>query len=312
MSIDSVPVIDIRQLQDPATLAELDLACRHWGFFQVVQHGIKDPVIAALKAAMMQFFQQSSEAKNSIARTADNQWGFYDSELTKNVRDWKEIYDYGPAQGELMVPQWPAGLPAFQAAVRNYYRASEQLCLRLLAAIASNLGVAADTLEKGFGTGHTSFVRLNYYPPCLQANVDQTLGINPHTDAGALTCLLQDSQPGLEVYKDDRWYLVEPRADALVINIGDIIQVWSNDTYKAALHRVISSNHQPRYSAPFFLNPQYSLDYQPLPSTVSAARPSRYTSINWGEFRQLRAAGDYADYGEEVQISQYRDREMAP
>ena len=68
---------------------------------------------------------------------------------------------------------------------------------------------------------------------------------------------------------------------------------------------MITSAEKARYSAPFFYNPSYETDYAPLPSTVDAAHPQRYRAINWGEFRALRAAGDYADYGEEVQISHY-------
>jgi isopenicillin N synthase-like dioxygenase len=117
--------------------------------------------------------------------------------------------------------------------------------------------------------------------------------------------LLQDDQPGLEVYRDGDWYLVEPRRDALVVNIGDIVQVWSNDRYRAALHRVIANSAAARYSAPFFFCPAHATDYAPLPTTIDADHPPRYRAINWGEFRALRVAGDYADLGEEVQISHY-------
>ena len=90
-----------------------------------------------------------------------------------------------------------------------------------------------------------------------------------------------------------------------MINIGDMVQVWSNDRYQAALHRVTANSENARYSAPFFLNPAYHTDYAPLPSTIDERHPARYRTINWGEFRGLRAAGDYADYGEEIQISHY-------
>ncbi len=117
---------------------------------------------------------------------------------------------------------------------------------------------------------------------------------------------MQDAQPGLEVFRNQRWHLVEPRADALVINIGDIVQVWSNDRYRASLHRVVADESAERFSAPFFFNPAYDMNYAPLPSSIDAQHPARYSAINWGEFREQRAAGDYADYGEEVQISDYR------
>ncbi len=314
---DSVPVISVAALHAPETRRALDAACRDWGFFQVVDHGIPEAVTDALHREMRRFFAQDAAAKQAVARTASNPWGFYDRELTKNTRDWKEIFDYGPATGDGAEPQWPAGLTEFRTAVLDFYAACEALGLRLLGAVAANLGMPETHLDRHFVPSHTSFLRLNYYPVCAVPArpegvcVPRTghLGVNHHTDAGALTLLLQDDQPGLEVYRQGRWHLVEPRRDALVINIGDIVQVWSNDRYRAALHRVRASAGTERFSAPFFLNPDYRTDYAPLPTTVDATEPPRYRAINWGEFRALRAAGDYADRGEEIQISHYRVKE---
>lgn len=314
MNTENVPVIDITRLDRPETLAALDGACREWGFFQVVGHGLPDDVIDALEQQMHEFFAQPTAAKRAVSRTVENPWGFYDRELTKNTRDWKEIYDYGPADdSDAIRPQWPAALPAFERTLKAYYAACENLAFRLLAAVSANLGMPPGHLRPAFEPAHSSFVRLNYYPPCPTPERPEGmgtpstghLGINHHTDAGALTVLLQDDQPGLEVFREGAWHLVEPRRNALVINIGDIVQVWSNDRYRAALHRVLANSSQPRYSAPFFLNPAYQSHYAPLPSTVDATHPPRYRPINWGEFRARRAAGDYADVGEEVQIGHY-------
>jgi len=314
VSMESIPVIDISRLDRPETLRELDAACQDWGFFQVVGHGLEPPISARLLEAMRAFFRQPLHEKQTISRTAENPWGFYDRELTKNVRDWKEIYDYGPPELPLTRPQWPQNLPGFKPAVLDFYAACEHLAFRLLRAMSTNLGMPVDHLSAGFRPTHTSFLRLNYYPVCpdperpagLTVPSHGHLGINHHTDAGALTILLQDSQPGLEVYRRDDWHLVTPRADGLVVNIGDIVQVWSNDRYRASLHRVVASAGAERFSAPFFFNPAYETDYAPLPSTVDQSRPARYRPINWGEFRANRAAGDYADYGEEIQIGRYR------
>ncbi|MEM9624190.1 MAG: 2OG-Fe(II) oxygenase family protein, partial [Pseudomonadota bacterium] len=81
--------------------------------------------------------------------------------------------------------------------------------------------------------------------------------------------------------------------------------VWSNDRYCAPLHRVLAHNTQPRYSLPYFLNPAYTYHYAPLESPLKQ-HADRYQAINWGEFRSRRSAGDYADEGTEIQISDYR------
>jgi isopenicillin N synthase-like dioxygenase len=309
MSIENIPVIDIERLDHSDTLTAIDIACRDWGFFQVVNHGIPADVIDTMSREMRAFFAQPQETKRSISRTEQNPLGFYDRELTKNALDQKEIFDFGQGNGDAIRPQWPKGMPQFRNAVHRYYRHNNRLAHRLLAAISSNLGMSPGFLSRGFGNGHTSFLRLNYYPVVQSAapgSVPGQLGVGQHTDSGALTILLQDNEPGLEVFRHNEWHLVEPRSDALVVNIGDIVQVWSNDTYFAALHRVIASANRARFSIPFFLNPGYATNYEPVPTMVSSTTPARYQTINWGEFRTRRVQGDYADYGEEVQIKQYR------
>jgi len=317
--MDNVPVITIdRRGPDASARAAIDVACREWGFFQIIGHGLPTDVIGALRREMHAFFFQTSDSKREISRTADNPWGFFDRELTKNTPDWKEIYDYGPpgsiANMPGLSPQWPSALAEFEPAIRAYYQACEGIALQLIDAIATNLGTTPALLRRDFEPSHTSFLRLNYYPMCptpaqpTGVGVPEAghLGINHHTDAGAVTLLLQDAQAGLQVFRDDAWHTVEPIDDALVVNIGDVVQVWSNDQYQAALHRVLANEQRERYSAPLFFNPSYEACYAPLSSTVDATHPARYRPIPWAEFRAQRAAGDYANDGAEVQISDYR------
>jgi isopenicillin N synthase-like dioxygenase len=321
--VQDIPIIDFDDLHRASTRQRLDRACHQWGFFHLTGDTIDSELKARMHAQMHKFFALSLAQKLAIERTADNPWGFYDRELTKNVHDWKEIFDVGPdmptdgLQGAQ--PQWPeetglAQLQNFRRTLLEFSAACERVALRLLQAISENLGMPAQHLNNLFDVAHTSFLRLNYYPPCAYpapADSPSTpshghLGINRHTDSGALTLLLQDMQPGLQVLHDDRWHLIQPHMDALVVNIGDIVQVWSNDRYCAPVHRVLANVSAPRYSAPYFYNPSYATVYAPLAGVCDATHPPRYKPISWGEFRAARAAGDYADQGEEVQISDYR------
>ena len=301
-----VPILEFRRRGQAGWLDELDNACREWGCFQLRNHNLADELCRSMLVEMERFFALPLPDKRAIERTADNPWGFYDRELTKNVRDWKQIFDAGPtsdcgpfAGAEL---RWPGQLADFRDTIEAYCTACKTLALTLLADIGECLGVSRGTLEREFGEGHSSFLRLNYYPPC-EAPEDH-LGISPHTDAGALTILLPDAQPGLQFLRGDDWYTVMPEPGALIINAGDIVQVWSNDRYRAPLHRVLTNAEHSRYSAPFFLNPGYDTVYAPLPSALHGTSP-RYRPINWGEFRAGRAAGDYADVGTEIQISDF-------
>jgi isopenicillin N synthase-like dioxygenase len=103
MSTKTLPVVDIRDLRRPDTARAIDFACREWGFFQVVGHGIDERILAALRREMRSFFYLPLSAKRAVVRTAENPWGFYDRELTKHTRDWKQIYDYGPPDGGAIV-----------------------------------------------------------------------------------------------------------------------------------------------------------------------------------------------------------------
>jgi isopenicillin N synthase-like dioxygenase len=312
MSAEGIPVIDLADPEAPATARAIGAACRDWGFFQAVGHGVDRHLIASLQRQMRVFFAQPLAAKQVVVRSAENPWGFYDRELTRHTPDWKQIYDVGPASGDVIVPQWPAGMPEFRSVIERFYDASHAVSMDILRAISLSLGMPSRALDDYFSPEHTSFLRLNYYPRCptperpTDASVAKEghLGVNQHTDAGAVTVLFQD-QPGLEVFHQGAWKLIEPLRGALVINIGDIVQVWSNDRYHAALHRALVRADLERFTAAFFLNPPYSADYAPLPSVIDAGHPARYRPINWGEFRSRRTAGDYANQGEYAQISQY-------
>lgn len=306
-----LPVVDLSLLHREEGLQALDSACRDWGFFKLVGHDISSMVRDQMLASMKDFFLLPATEKLKIERTAENPWGFFDHELTKNVEDWKEIFDVGPAEGT-RVPQWPEGNDEFRGATEAFYAAALRVSLDLVAGIAAALKTPPRQVVSCFDD-HTSFLRLNYYPLCPTpapahaptVPTEGRLGISHHSDAGAVTVLLQDGQSGLQVQRDGRWHLVESARGDLIVNIGDVVQVWSNDRYLAPQHRVLASSSDVRFSAPFFLNPSYDSSYAPLPGACGSGAP-RYRPISWGEFRAGRAAGDFADYGAEIQIDDYR------
>ena len=320
---ESVPVLDIGPLRaeacDPAFAAvahEIAEASRGWGFFQVTNHGISAELIDSALRRTRNFFSLPQSQKDAVVRNRENPWGYYNNELTKNQRDKKEVFDYtvegiDPIYGSSN--RWPETATGFRQVMLAYLDACATLSLELLQAFCVGLGVPPDYLHREFVGRHTGFVRLNHYPvddPMRSSSVDHLaqadLGIHHHTDAGALTVLLQDSVSGLQVHRDGKWHDVRPIDDALVVNTGDMMQVWSNDLYKAPVHRVLAMEVEGRCSIPFFFNPAATTQVSPLPALVGDSNPARYRSIGWSEFRGRRTDGDYADYGTEVQISQFR------
>ena len=255
-----------------------------------------------------------------LRRTADNSRGWYDDELTKQRRDWKEGLDFGST------PRWPvwasadddatngmldgfnrfppaAVQPAFRPTMLAYYDALCEVAARLTRLFSLGLGMPADFFEPTLAQ-HTSYLRLNYYAPYTGRDPTQ-LCISPHKDAGFLTVLAQDPHCHSLQVRDretrDAWSTVHPEPDALTINTGDMAQIYSNNRYHAPEHRVLTNPHTPRYSAPFFYNPDYRAFARPLPSLGEA----QFEQLNWGYFRAQRFAGDFADYGTEIQISDF-------
>lgn len=321
-ALDTVPIIDIDGLMqgdeiDPqcAAVRQIAEAAEKWGFFQIVNHGMSMSAIDRVWCETRRLFKMSAASKQDLRRTLDNPWGYYDNELTKNQRDKKEVFDFTNEGDDPIYEasnRWPHADDRFRESMLGHLQACTKLSLRLLQAFCAGLGLPAGYLEQDFSPQHTGFVRLNYYPvddPMLGSEEDYQpvadLGIHHHTDAGALTVLLQDEIGGLQVHHDGQWHNIPVVENAFVINSGDMMQVWSNDHYKAAIHRVLAMDTIERFSIPFFFNPSAQTTVEPLPSIVSAESPARYRQINWSDFRSKRSEGDYANYGGEVQISQY-------
>jgi isopenicillin N synthase-like dioxygenase len=321
--LDQVPIVDIGGLRANSSTLEarpaveqIAEACSSWGFFQVTNHGIDHELIAGVWRQTRDFFALPIETKLSVLRTRDNPWGFYHNELTKNQRDKKQVFDFTRSGSDPIYAssnRWPTQPQDFKSTLQQYFEACEQLSLQLLEAFCIGLDLPAKFMHPDFAGNHTGFLRLNYYPvhdpiegTTQEHQAVADLGVHHHSDAGALTVLIQDEVGGLQVHRDGYWYDIPPVPGAIVVNTGDMMQVWSNDRYHAPVHRVLAMEDHDRHSLPFFFNPAAKARISPLPTVTDENNPSRYNDIEWASFRGKRTDGDYADYGAEVQISQFR------
>ncbi|MQL95521.1 hypothetical protein Taro_028188 [Colocasia esculenta] len=248
----AIPIIDLSLLScvNPddvgarqslaALMREVEAASKDWGFFQVVNHGVSLEVLERFQVAARGFFALPAEKKRRVRRDAVNPLGYYESEHTKNVRDWKEVFDF-MVDDEVVIPpsgepgdqeattwrnQWPDCPPELRETAREYAREVENLAFKLLEVISLTLNLPAKRLNGFFhGQPQSSFVRVNHYPPCPAP--DLALGVGRHKDSGALTVLLQDDVGGLDVKRksDGQWVRVKPIPGSFIINVGDIIQV---------------------------------------------------------------------------------------
>ncbi|KAL1841249.1 hypothetical protein VTK73DRAFT_3520 [Phialemonium thermophilum] len=137
-----------------------------------------------------------------------------------------------------------------------------------------------------FTRGHTvSVLRLLHYPPPPSshhaADGRKQLGAGAHTDFGAITLLLQDEHPGLEVLdpRTGEFAAVDPCPDTFVFNVGDMLSVWTGGEYKSSVHRVINKAAADRYSAAFFYDGALDCPLLPLDGAGAAAREGEVLTV---------------------------------
>ncbi|MGH0037177.1 MAG: isopenicillin N synthase family dioxygenase [Myxococcota bacterium] len=309
-----VPTVDIAS-PDSASLSALDAACRDHGFFLLAGHGL-EATIGRTWDQTRRFFAASRAVKGAVLRTERNGLGYYDRELTKRRRDHKEVFDFmAPREvGGLDRTPWPADLPGFRDELVSFFEAASGLAARTLRLVQAALGLSEGVSARHLGSPLTSTVRLNHYPvgdPVPRGERDglPALGevaLGHHTDPGVLTLLLQDGTGGLQALSPaDGWLDVPPRAGTVVVNLADTLQVWTNDRYRAAVHRVVPMTRAARYSIPYFFNPALDAVIEPIAELAGGA--PRYRPFTWREFIRARIDDNYADRGvEDTQASHFR------
>lgn len=311
--MELVPTVDI---SDPAatSLAALDRACSDHGFFLLSGHGLED-LIERTWAATRAFFASDPTNKEAIRREPESMLGWYDRELTKRRRDHKEVFDFIDPEipTERNPNRWPAGPDGFHDTMVAFFDAFAALAARTLVLVQTTLELDPAVAATHTTSRTTSTVRLNHYPVGDPVPAGEREGLNPlgdvalghHTDPGVLTLLLQDDTGGLQAEsREHGWIDIEPRPGTIVVNLADTLQVWTNDRYKAAVHRVIPMTERSRYSIPFFSNPPRDTVIEPIGQLAVPA--PRYRAFTWREFIRGRAEDNFADYGvDDIQISHF-------
>ncbi|KAI5574776.1 hypothetical protein POPTR_010G188000v4 [Populus trichocarpa] len=290
----NIPVIDLARLygDDHALRAtildQISIACREWGFFQVINHGVSPQLMDRAREVWRQFFHSPMEVKQAYANTPKTYEG-YGSRLGVEkgaILDWSDYYflHYLPLPLK-DYNKWPAITADCRAVLDEYGKQLVELCGKLMKVLSINLGLGEEQLQNAFGGENIgACLRVNFYPKCPQP--DLTLGLSSHSDPGGMTLLLPDSNvPGLQVRKDGNWITVKPVPHAFIVNIGDQIQVLSNATCKSVEHRVMVNSSEERLSLAFFYNPRSDIPIEPLKELVAPDRPPLYPAMTFDEYR---------------------------
>uniref|UniRef100_K4A4Z7 Fe2OG dioxygenase domain-containing protein n=1 Tax=Setaria italica TaxID=4555 RepID=K4A4Z7_SETIT len=265
-----IPVVDLADPDPAAVVASIGEACTTHGFFQVLNHGVPVELMVAMLAVAYEFFRLPAEEKAKLysddpgkkmrLSTSFN----VRKETVHNWRDYLRLHCYPLEQ---YVPDWPANPPSFREIVSAYCREVRALGFRLYEAISASLGLEDDYVKRTLGE-QEQHMAVNFYPRCPAPEL--TYGLPAHTDPNALTILLMDQQvAGLQVLNDGRWIAVNPRPNALVINIGDQLQALSNGRYKSVWHRAVLNSDRPWMSVASFLCPCNDVRIGPALSVLS-------------------------------------------
>lgn len=253
---DDVPVIDLGSQYRTQIVQQIGEACKSYGFFQIINHGVCLEAVREMGDVAREFFNLPVEEKLKLysedpTKTMRLSTSFnVNKEAVHNWRDYLRLHCY-PL--DKYVPEWPSNPPSFKEIVTNYCKEVRALGFRIEEYISESLGLEKDYIKNVFRE-QGQHMAVNYYPPCPEP--DLTFGLPGHTDPNALTILLQDLEvTGLQVLKDGKWLAVNPQPDAFVINIGDQLQALSNGIYKSVWHRAVVNVEKPRLSVASFLVP---------------------------------------------------------
>ncbi|KAL7246800.1 hypothetical protein ACSBR2_001832 [Camellia fascicularis] len=315
-----IPLIDLSST-NPNLVTQISHACKNWGFFQVINHGVPMECRRNMESVAKKFFALSEEEKGKVKRDINNPLGYYDAEHTKNVRDWKQVFDLAvenpavfpaspePDDQEIVeyFNQWPENLPEFRESCEGYAEKVKTLGFKLVELISLSSGLPENRLTGFFKEGHASFIRINHYPPCPSPDV--ALGVGRHKDSGGITILAQDDVGGLEVKRktDGAWIRVQPIPDAFIVNLGDIMQAWTNEIYQSVEHRAVVNSEKERLSIAFFFNPAHHVNVEPLSELIDHQNPPKYRPYNYGKFYATRKVSNFKKLDvENIQLTHFK------
>lgn len=285
-----VPVIDLSHSNEVDVVALVAEAGREWGLFQVVNHGIPNEVISALQKAGKGFFELPQEEKELCAKSGEGgSIQGYGTKLQKEVEGKKGWVDH--LFHNIWPPTfidykfWPKNPRSYREANEVYAEHLRKVSAKLFELLSLGLGPEFEGNELLSGSGGDDLIylmKINYYPPCPRP--DLALGVPPHTDMSSLTILVPNEVPGLQVFKDNKWYDVNYIPNALIVHIGDQIEILSNGKYKAVYHRSTVNKESTRMSWPVFLEPPPEFEVGPLSKLVNDQNPAKFKTKKFKDY----------------------------
>ncbi|XP_057446270.1 1-aminocyclopropane-1-carboxylate oxidase homolog 1-like [Lotus japonicus] len=247
----SIPIIDLQD-RHVEVVGQIQSACKKWGFFQVINHGIPVGVLDEMISGIRRFHEQDADARKPFYSRDQNKKVRYMSNstlFTDPAANWRDtisfnVYPDPPSSEE--IPQ------VCRDIVIEYSTKVRALGFTIFELFSEALGLNPSYLNE-MDSAEGQFILGHYYPTCPEPEL--TIGASKHSDTDFMTILLQDQMGGLQVLHQNQWVDVPPVHGSLVVNIGDLLQLITNDQFSSVYHRVLSRHVGPRISiASFFVN----------------------------------------------------------
>ncbi|KAF9685655.1 hypothetical protein SADUNF_Sadunf03G0077000 [Salix dunnii] len=252
-----LPVFDISQPISPSCLSSLSLACNEWGFFHIINHGVSKDVYRKLHSLSTSIFSLPYESKiklgpSSLVKTYTPH--FIASPFFESLRVSGPDFFASAQSSSAVLPDHP-NPDEFSEAVREYGTEMSELSRRIVKAVLMSMG--EDSAEKFYESDFSNchgYLRINSYsPPGSAVDGKEVEGLGMHTDMSCVTIVCQDEIGGLQVRsREGKWMDINPCADTLVVNIGDLMHAWSNGRLRSSEHRVVLKRNVNRFSLAFF------------------------------------------------------------
>uniref|UniRef100_A0A0D6QZ50 Fe2OG dioxygenase domain-containing protein n=1 Tax=Araucaria cunninghamii TaxID=56994 RepID=A0A0D6QZ50_ARACU len=285
-------------------MREVAKASQEWGAMQILNHGISDSLIARLQAAGKAFFDLPIEEKEKYANDAANgKISGYGSKLANNASgqlEWEDYYFHilWPEHKRDM-PTWPGYPSNYEEVTIAYGQEIRNLTTKILSTLSLELGLEEDRMERLLGSEELFMeMKINYYPRCPQPEL--ALGVEAHTDISALTFLLHNMVPGLQLFHEGKWITAKCIPGALIVQLGDQVEILSNGKYKSGLHRGLVNKEKVRISWAVFCCPPKDTVVGPMEEMVDEQNPPKFPTrtfqehIDYKLFRKNQAKKEQA------------------
>jgi isopenicillin N synthase-like dioxygenase len=291
-------------LKGDGIAGSIGAAFRTHGFCAVVDHGVDQSVIDRCFLQIEAFFSQPMESKKLYLDPTgpgirgytgfgiEHAKGSLRGDLKEFWHTGREISGSNGLRYGIPVNLWPTRLSGFRGAVLELFDALDRLSKRMLSYLASDLGLSRNYFEEPLSYGN-SVLRAIHYPP-HEDTASKAVRAAAHQDINLITLLVGANTAGLQILdQQGAWVEVDAGMDAIVCNIGDMLQRLTNGVYRSTTHRVVNPSdgvtNVSRYSMPFFVHPRTSYLIETLPQCIAGDSVDRYPgSITAGDYLQER------------------------